>query len=103
MNVTGGSIATYVLDPEQPVRDNGTFNFVPTDDDPGVIIQGMTFTADSTDFVGRPNNLYVVGNRTAGNGITESQNLLFQLNPDTGVPYTYDDITNTTFHPGTDG
>jgi len=95
MVVRGAPITTAIVNPDQPVNDNGTWNFTTNDNDIGIAIQGMTFVQ----FGGI---VYVVGNRSTGNGITESQNLLFRLDGTTGTPLSDDLITNADNYPKPD-
>jgi len=91
----GTVISTNVLDPQNPVDlANGTYLFQQTQNDPGIMIEGMTM---GNDFYISSNNtgfrtLYVVGNRAAGFGIrdNQTQNILFRLDPDTGFAYDFD-------------
>ena len=69
------------------------YNFTSAENDFGLGVRAMSianedyFFSDPTQF----QTLYVVGNRTFGNGtIPETQNLLFRLNANTGQPFGFD-------------
>jgi hypothetical protein len=108
MDVRSNPIQTFQVNPNDPVNmDTGLFNFVPADPNVGVQVNAMAFSSDSfftfdnafssSHVDGRM--LFVVGNRAPGNLITQSQNLLFRLDPNTGAPFNFDLITNEDFFP----
>ncbi len=78
-------INTMVLDATTPINPppNFTYNYVPPKTDSGVAVNAMSFGNNT---FGGSNSLFVVGDRAAGNGILETQNLLFALSPNTGAP-----------------
>ncbi|MGE0692981.1 MAG: dockerin type I domain-containing protein [Pirellulales bacterium] len=111
------AIETFVVSPDNPVNQDGTWAFVAPDEDAGVAFNAMTITRSTDVFNpltdGRTSRfLYAVGNRNPGgtiqfNGqtvapITEFQNLLFRLDPDTGLPFDTDLITNEDAFPRPD-
>ncbi len=63
-----------------------TYNYAVPQSDFGIETEAMTFGGTLAGLPGT-SLLYVVGNRTAGNGtIGDTQNLLFRLDPNTGAP-----------------
>ena len=121
MDIRANALATFDVSSANPINDNGTWSFETPDTDRGIAVDAMAFSDNSnlirsnvpgTAFVdGRM--LFVVGSRTAGSSfsvpvglntftvkpITETDNLLFRLDPNTGAPFSADLITNTTTHP----
>jgi hypothetical protein len=77
-----------------------TYAYEAPESDFGINVNGMTFGGT---LFGLPGSslLYVVGNRTAGNGtIFDTQNLLFRLDPNTGAPFDFDVEANDNFNSG---
>lgn len=77
-----------------------TYAFEIPQSDFGIDVSGMAFGGKLFGLPGT-STLYVVGNRTLGNGtIFDTQNLLFRLDPNTGAPFGGDLESNRTTHSG---
>ena len=95
LGVQASAIATSGVDPTNPINvTSGAFAYSSTGTDTGVAFNGMTFGYDpnfalaelNPDGTTTTRSLFAVGDRSQGNGISQWQNLLFGLNPDTGAP-----------------
>lgn len=97
------------LDDQDPITESSptnpvaTYNFTSAQDDVGLAIHAMSIGNENYSVFDPTmiQTLYVVGNRTVGNGtIPETQNLLFRLDSNSGQPFSYDLESNDVIHSG---
>ena len=117
MNVIVNELRTFDLNPDMPVNEETipfSFNFVPDNPDGGIAFEALAFSGNShfvdvvhggDEDISHVNGrmLFAVGNRAPGQRIggvdyiSETQNLLFRLDPNTGAPFPEDFITHPRF------